>query len=173
VIEIDGTLQASATQPAVLSQNIALITVTGPLIASSTAQTNANESGFFPLISYRWYIKESAIETFFIEMRSSDIVGEIRPSRTLYVVEGATADSGKLPAASDVRSGVVYGFNDAGTGTCAVPPPTAVASRRPGRCDDGRGGAKAGRCGGDIRRNLGAGVNDLTQATVNRQKEVA
>jgi hypothetical protein len=126
VIEIDGTLQAGATGPAVLSQNIALITVTGPLIASSTAQTNANESGFFPLISYRWYIKESAIETFFIEMRSSDIVGEIRPSRTLYVVEGATADSGKLPAASDVRAGVVYGFNDAGTGTCAVPPPAAV-----------------------------------------------
>jgi hypothetical protein len=126
VIEIDGTLQASATQPAVLSENTASITVSGPLITSSTAQTTASASGLFPIISRRWYVKESAIETFFIEMRSSDIVGEIRPSRTLYVVEGATADSGKLPAASDVRSGVVYGFNDAGTGTCAVPPPAAV-----------------------------------------------
>jgi hypothetical protein len=131
VIEIDGTLQASATQPAVLSENTASITVSGPLITSSTAQTTASASGLFPIISRRWYVKESAIETFFIEMRSSDIVGEIRPSRTLYVVEGATADSGKLPAASDVRAGVVYGFNDAGTGTCAVPPPTAVASGVP------------------------------------------
>jgi hypothetical protein len=126
VIEIDGTLQASATQPAVLSENTASITVSGPLITSSTAQTTASASGLFPIISRRWYVKESAIETFFIEMRSSDIVGEIRPSRTLFVAEGVTSGASALPLPTDVRAGVIYAVNNALTGTCAVPPPAAV-----------------------------------------------
>jgi hypothetical protein len=129
VIEIDGALQASATQPAVNSTTGTVI-VSGPLITSTPAQSSGATSGFFP-ISGRWYVKEEALETFFIEMRSATVIDGGRASRTLYVVEGATADSGKLPAASDVRSGVVYGFNDAGIGTCAVPPPTAVASGVP------------------------------------------
>jgi hypothetical protein len=129
VIEIDGALQASATQPAVNSTTGTVI-VSGPLITSTPAQSSGATSGFFP-ISGRWYVKEEALETFFIEMRSATVIDGGRASRTLYVVEGATADSGKLPVASDVRSGVVYGFNDAGIGTCAVPPPTAVASGVP------------------------------------------
>jgi fibronectin-binding autotransporter adhesin len=124
VIEIDGALQASATQPAV-NGTTGTVVVTGPLFTSTAAQSSGATSGFFP-ISGRWYVKEEALETFFIEMRSATVIDGGRASRTLYVVEGATADSGKLPAASDVRSGVVYGFNDAGTGTCAVPPPAAV-----------------------------------------------
>jgi hypothetical protein len=131
VIELNGTLQASATQPAVLSNNTASITVSGPLITSSTAQTTASASGLFPIISQRWYVKESAIETFFIEMRSSDIVGEIRPSRTLFVAEGVTSGASALPLPTDVRAGVIYAVNNALTGTCAVPPPTAVASGVP------------------------------------------
>jgi hypothetical protein len=50
-----------------------------------------------------------------------------RDTRRLFVLEGVTPD----PAATDVRSGVTYGPLGEITGTCAVPPPTAVASGVP------------------------------------------
>jgi hypothetical protein len=125
VIDIDGTLQASATHPAV-SSTTGTVIVSGPLITSTGAQSTGATSGFFP-INGRWYIKEESLGTFFIEMRSAVISEDGgRPSRTLYVVEGLTAELGALPVPSDVRAGVDYAANNALTGTCAVPPPAAV-----------------------------------------------
>jgi hypothetical protein len=126
VIEIGGTLQASATQPAVNSTTGTVI-VSGPLITSGAAFSTGASWGFWP-INGRWYVKESALSTFEVQMRSEVLNPDgTRDTRRLFVLEGVTPD----PAATDVRSGVTYGPLGEFTGTCAVPPPTAVASGVP------------------------------------------
>jgi hypothetical protein len=126
VIDIDGTLQASATQPAVSSATGTVI-VSGPLITSGAAFSTGASWGFWP-ITGRWYVKESALSTFEVQMRSEVLNPDgTRDTRRLFVLEGVTPD----PAATDVRSGVTYGPLGDFTGTCAVPPPTAVASGVP------------------------------------------
>jgi hypothetical protein len=126
VIDIDGTLQASATQAAV-SSTTGTVIVSGPLITSGAVFSTGESWGFWP-INGRWYVKESALSTFEVQMRSEVLNPDgTRDTRRLFVLEGVTPD----PAATDVRSGVTYGPLGGFTGTCAVPPPTAVASGVP------------------------------------------
>ena len=126
-ITITGTLQASASAAALSSTSAsAKIALTGPLLSSSTAHGTANASGVNPVYAMRWWPKETAIGTFYYELRGDAVVDGVRPARTLYVAEGVTGDNSLLPVPANVRHGISYAVNNALTGTCHVPPAASV-----------------------------------------------
>lgn len=96
------------------SSTSASVIVTGPFLASA----NGTHAIFCP--NWRW---SSATPVSYYQVRTA-VSGAIR---TLF-----TADSvGGNPAASDVRSGTVYGPSNELTGTCAVPGAASVLSGVP------------------------------------------
>jgi hypothetical protein len=104
-----GTVQASTTFPGIYSTGGSLI-LSGPFLTSS--------NGINPVIATRWFWANSTPPATRYEIRTQNLA-TIRP---LY-----TADSvGGNPAASNVRSGTVFGPASELTGTMRVPPAGSV-----------------------------------------------
>lgn len=120
-IIVNGTLQASPTKPAISSTNVgADVRLTGPLLTTDHTYTGgASAAGVNPILCARWFIKETALETFRYALRSQDIDGGIRAEHNLYVGTAAP------PLQADVRYGTAYGAG-AFTGTCYVPAAASV-----------------------------------------------
>jgi hypothetical protein len=115
-ITLIGPLQPGSLPAVVNTQADAVLQCTGPFLVSA-AGIQAVQSP-----SLRFFDDRST----FFEIRSSDLL----TIRTLYSTNNPDSQSGQ-PASTDVRSGVTYGPLGEITGTCAVPPPTAVASGVP------------------------------------------
>ena len=106
-----GICQATSATPAIAHGTSTQVTIlSGPFLTVI--------SGMNPVMAYRWFWANSIVTPTYYQIRTANLA-TIRP---LY-----TADSvGGNPAASNVRSGTVYGPNSELTGTCAVPAAASV-----------------------------------------------
>jgi hypothetical protein len=113
-INITGTVSASATAYGITSAGITtgLIIMTGQLINYQEKMAIAGYSRiyFSPSSSTAWTFYDSA--------------NVAKPLYTADVLENP-------PAITDVRDGTIYGIGNNYTGTCAVPPATAVVKSVP------------------------------------------
>lgn len=112
-LNFTGIATASSSAPAYVAFNTASIAnVNGRLINMNAMMAIG---GF-----YRMYLKsdEASVWVFYDEANTE------KKLYTADVLENP-------PSPSDVRAGVVYGIDDAYTGTCAVPPPSSVALNVP------------------------------------------
>ena len=115
-VNIVGQLQATNGVPAFQSSQASATNIlTGPFIVSP--------NGTHAVYAARWFWQNTSPPATYYQIRSANLA-TIRP---LY-----TADSvGGNPAASNVRSGTVYGPNSELTGTCAVPGAASVVVGTP------------------------------------------
>jgi len=111
IIDHVGACYAANGYPAISTGTAVTLTMTGPFYASA----NGTHGVYSPV----WKWKNTSPPTSFYEIKSANLA----VTRPLY-----TADSvGGNPAASNVRSGTVYGPANELTGTCAVPAAGSVA----------------------------------------------
>jgi hypothetical protein len=89
------------------------IKLSGPFISSN--------NGTNPLYVGSWRWTAAASPTYY-QVRTSDLSN----TKTLYTSDSTLSNSGQ-PAASNVRSGIIYGPSSELVGTCAVPLPGNVA----------------------------------------------
>lgn len=118
IVTING-LAISGAAPAVLSDaSGSLVTLRGAV---------CNESGVFPVAGGRpvRFDRSAAVQVTFRDTNSNEF--------TLY----EPADLPTYPAASNVKTGTVYGPDNTLTGTCAVPPAESVAFGVPTGSDTG------------------------------------
>lgn len=121
-----GTAQASSAQAAIGSGSLSQVTIlTGPLLSTDGSGGTAAASGVNPCVAVRWFPADTALSTFEYRMRGATVSGSpsTRPARQLFLKE---AYDSLYPAAGNVRSGTTYGPAGINTGTCAVPPASAV-----------------------------------------------
>jgi len=131
-----GSVDSGAPSPGV-SVSSGVVTVVGPIIAGNGAGITGDAravvvltgpfitrpNGVNPNTCGRWFWPNASPAPTLYEVRTADLL-QIRP---LY-----TADNvGGNPAASNVRTGTVYGPNSELTGTCAVPGASSVLSGVP------------------------------------------
>lgn len=117
VISHGGTGQCTHIGSVNASNGKYAIAGTGRYVLSGPFLTSSN--GKNPVIAENWFWANSNVTPTYYQIRTANLA-TIRP---LY-----TADSvGGNPAASNVRSGTVYGPAGELTGTCAVPPAGSVA----------------------------------------------
>jgi hypothetical protein len=135
-INVTGTLIADNGNAINNNNASAVISVTGELIPSTGANAINSSSvtnlltgpfrvasnGRHAVIAPGWQWLNVSIPGEF-EVKTQDLT----ETRTLFTADVLPG----VPAATDVRSGVTYGPLGEITGTCAVPPPTAVASGVP------------------------------------------
>jgi hypothetical protein len=131
-ITVTGTLTASIGNAINNNNASAVISVTGELIPSTEANAIASSSvtnlltgpfrvaanGRHAVKADGWQWLNVSIPGEF-EVKTQDLT----ETRTLFTADVLPG----VPAATDVRSGVTYGPLGEITGTCAVPPPAAVA----------------------------------------------
>jgi hypothetical protein len=113
VISVTGELIPSAGANAIASSSVTNL-LTGPFRVASNGRHAVNAPG--------WQWLNVSIPGEF-DVKTQDLT----ETRTLFTADVLPG----VPAATDVRSGVTYGPLGEITGTCAVPPPTAVASGVP------------------------------------------
>lgn len=116
-----GTFTHTGTVQATGHAAVQGLSASGTLILSGPFLTN--NTGVNPVYALRWFWANSNVTPTYYQIRTANLA-TIRP---LY-----TADSvGGNPAASNVRSGTVYGPAGELTGTCAVPGASSVLSGVP------------------------------------------
>ena len=106
-----GSLVPSTSSPAFTSSSAsAIVILTGPFLVAS--------NGVVAFMAARWFWQNTSTPSTYYQVRTVNL----SVVRSLY-----TADSvGGNPAASNVRSGTVFGPNSELTGTCAVPAAASV-----------------------------------------------